>query len=69
MNNCLFFRGGMCQCLNNIESCPKNCKFKKTEKEYYADQAKAEELLKSKGLEKTMVHTSAGPIISVRKIV
>ena len=68
MNNCLFFRGGTCQCLTNIDSCPKDCKFRKTEQEYYAAQREAEKILEAKGLTKVMVHTNNGPIISVRKI-
>lgn len=68
MNNCLFFKGDACQCLVNVYSCPEKCKFRKTEREYYEDQAKADERLKAKGLERVMIRTDNGPIISVREI-
>ena len=50
MNDCFFsdVTGG-CRVLR-VKKCPKNCRFRKTEAEYYRDIKRAEQLLISKNL-------------------
>ena len=50
MNDCFFLDvTGECRVLT-VEKCPKNCRFRKTEAEYYRDIKRAEQLLMSKNL-------------------
>ena len=50
MNDCFFYdKTGCCDILI-VKKCPKNCRFRKTEAEYYRDIKRAEQLLISKNL-------------------
>ena len=50
MNDCFFLDvTGECRALT-VKKCPKNCRFRKTEAEYYRDIKRAEQLLISKNL-------------------
>ena len=50
MNDCFFLDvTGECRALT-VKKCPKNCRFRKTEAEYYRDIKRAEQLLMSKNL-------------------
>ena len=50
MNDCFFYdKTGCCDILT-VKKCPKNCRFRKTEAEYYRDIKRAEQLLISKNL-------------------
>ena len=50
MNDCFFLDvTGECRVLT-VKKCPKNCRFRKTEAEYYRDIKRAEQLLMSKNL-------------------
>ena len=50
MNECFFYdKTGCCDVLT-VKKCPKKCRFRKTETEYYRDIKRAEQLLISKNL-------------------
>ena len=50
MNDCFFLDvTGECRALT-VKKCSKNCRFRKTEAEYYRDIKRAEQLLMSKNL-------------------
>ena len=50
MNECFFCdKTGCCDVLT-VKKCPKNCRFRKTEAEYYRGIKRAEQLLISKNL-------------------
>ena len=50
MNECFFYdKTGCCDVLT-VKKCPKKCRFRKTEAEYYRDIKRAEQLLMSKNL-------------------
>lgn len=66
MNECIFGRGKKCAILN-VPSCPKHCKFRKTEIEFYAAQEAAVEMLKKKGLRPAMIQGDNGYIMSVEE--
>ena len=64
MNDCFFsdVTGG-CRVLT-VKKCPKNCRFRKTEAEYYRDIKRAEQLLMSKNLRSVV----KDEIVTVEKI-
>lgn len=66
MDKCAFNHFGKCTILTDVK-CSENCKFRKTEDEFMANQSLAEKRLKDKGLTATIVHTDEGPIVSVRR--
>ena len=68
MNDCVFYYDdNFCKILK-VRSCNK-CKFKKTKQEYIDGQARADERLKSKGLQKVMSYNASGEkIMSIRRI-
>ena len=50
VNECFFYdKTGCCDILT-VKKCPKKCRFRKTEAEYYRDIKRAEQLLISKNL-------------------
>ena len=61
---CFFDRGRECGILDGDKHC-KGCKFFKIESQFYYDSARAEQLLKAKGLES---YKTLDNIISTRKI-
>ena len=64
MNDCSFLDvTGGCRVLT-VKKCPKNCRFRKTEAEYYRDIKRAEQLLISKNLKAV---TKEG-VVTVEKI-
>ena len=64
MNDCFFLDvTGECRALT-VKNCPKNCRFRKTEAEYYRDIKRAEQLLMSKNLRSVV----KDGIVTVEKI-
>ena len=68
MLDCVFFDSGYCKILKGVNNC-KTCKFRKTEKQYYDDQLKAEQSLKQRGLRRCLTMDSNDiNIVSVERI-
>lgn len=61
-NRCRYINdlGWECCSLLNVEECPENCKFRKTEEEYQEGQRHARSILDAKGLEVCDVFDSQG---------
>ena len=70
MNKCRFYNKDKSNCtiLANTK-CSENCKFRKTDAEFYEGIKRAEEILERKGLAPGVVHTpDKGDIMTTMKI-
>lgn len=60
--DCIFFGFGRCRILLGSE-CSDHCKFRKTEQEFFDDDARASKILRKKGLKKVITDTKDGRMI------
>lgn len=66
MNECNFDTGKRCAILN-VPYCPKSCKFRKTEVEFWTAQKVAAEILEKKGLRPVIKKSGNSCIMSVER--
>lgn len=64
MLKCFFDANGQCNILTK-KACSSECKFRRTEEEFYAAQRNADEILRKKGLERLVTST----IVTTRRII
>ena len=65
-NSCRFNAGKKCIALS-ICSCPKNCKFAKTNDEFYSSLTQAQRILREKGLRPALKKTAKGLVMSTEE--